>query len=102
MVVEIEENSISAQRIKNEKLIVSIISEKFALKHKRLIWDDSVWKYDIYSKKVLFKTYLGYVYPSEHRAFTHVVLGGDPNLFMETAKKLEANGIEVTIQTPML
>lgn len=100
--VTIEENGIAMQRKANEQLIKDILSEKFILKNYRPTWDNESWKMDIYIKKCLFfKKYVGFVYPSEHRVFDCVVIGGDPDLFMETAEKLEQNGFSVTIQKPI-
>lgn len=100
--VTIEENSVAMLRKHNEELIKKIVSEKFILKNYRGTWDNESWKMDIYSKKGFWsKKYLGWIYPSEHRVFKYVVIGGDPDIFKETAEELEANGIEVTIQKPI-
>jgi hypothetical protein len=100
--VTIENNSLAMQRERNERKIKEILSKKFKLRHYRLMWDNQTWKMDIYIKHWIFSyKYIGFVYPSEHRLFNCVVIGGDPAIFRESAEELESVGISVTIQKPM-
>lgn len=99
--VRVEENSTVQISVKNEKLILSILSEKFTLLnyHKIIGLDSQYWEVDLYRFKYhIIPKRLGYVYPMERREFTSVVIVGDAEVFMETAKKLEANGFYVVIQ----
>ena len=102
--VTIEEESHYMTRIHREKLIKRIISEKFILLNYKII--DNVytktWQADIYKLKWhIIPQHVGFVYPSDCIYFKCIVIGGDPDLFKDTAEKLEQNGIEVTIQKPI-
>ena len=99
--VRVEENSTAQLRVRNENLILSILSEKFTLLnyHRIFSMDSQYWEVDLYRFKYhIIPKRLGYVYPRERQEFTSVVIVGDAEVFMETAKKLEANGIYVVIQ----